>query len=124
VHCLEAFGGRVVVRLFARTNDIVFPVAAGRRYAILYGDPGLQRPAYDLAARLAHERWRAGRADLGPLIRLEPLGPAPAAVGPAEPVLPRLVTSLFTGAVSVLACFALRLLRKGNPGGGGGEGGP
>ncbi|MDB5095033.1 MAG: hypothetical protein JWO85_3134 [Candidatus Eremiobacteraeota bacterium] len=114
----------VVVRLFARTNDIVFPVAAGRTYALLYGDPGLQRPAYDLAARLAHERWRAQRAELGPLVRREPVAPPPGAVAPAEPVLPRLVTPLFTGAVSVLAGFALRLLRKGNPGGGGGEGGP
>jgi Protein of unknown function (DUF3999) len=42
----------------------------------------------------------------------------------AEPVPGWAVASLFTGAVCWLAAFTLRLLRKGNPDGDGGEGGP
>jgi Protein of unknown function (DUF3999) len=108
------------VTLYARAHEIVFPVLRGRRYALTFGDPALTAPAYDLPARLQHERWRADVASAGRVVALRPRrsgapGLAPPARAPAAAESSQgpawLVPVAFGGAVVLLAAFALRLTR-------------
>ncbi|MEA2687396.1 MAG: hypothetical protein QOD51_3 [Candidatus Eremiobacteraeota bacterium] len=109
------------VTVFVQAHDVVFPVVRGRRYALTFGDPELDAPAYDLPARLSHERWRADTASVGRVVELRrrtprelantarPLAAAPVAAPSAAPAW--LAPVAFGVAVVVLALFALRLTR-------------
>jgi hypothetical protein len=109
------------VTLFVRAHDVVFPVVRGRRYALTFGDPALDAPAYDLPARLSHERWRAETASVGRVVELrrrtpDELANAARPLAPAPPSSPSnapawLAPVAFGAAVVVLALFALRLTR-------------
>ena len=95
----------VQVMLLACPHELIFRVRAGRRYAIVFANPTLDGPAYDLGARLAHTDWRAGRAPLGSIVFLRPT----AATGPRIPGW--LASAAFGAAILVLALFAVRLIR-------------
>ena len=107
------------VALLVQPRDVVFPVVRTRRYRLTFGDPLAGAPSYDLRERLGHERWRAERGSTGPVVALAGSERAAAdalagrTVPPASPAaLPGWLTPLaFTGAIVVLAAFALRLAR-------------
>jgi hypothetical protein len=52
--------------LLAIPHELVFDVAPGRRYRLLSGNAAAPPPSYDLGVRLAHARWSASTASLGP----------------------------------------------------------
>lgn len=109
-----------VVLLVAR-HEIVFPVERTRRYALTFGDPNLDPPAYDLGERLTHERWRAQRASAGPLVAARHGGAGTGGMrgipgehehdSPAHVVAP----VAFAAAVVVLAALAVQLVRSAGP---------
>ena len=106
--------GRRPGRLLARAHELVFPVRPGRRYALVFGRPTLDGPAYDLDERLAHDDWHAGDAGARPGRRAPP-GPA-AAPEPQRAALPGwLLTTAFGATIVLLAGFALRLVRSTAP---------
>jgi hypothetical protein len=118
----------VRISLLIRPKDVVFPVVRPHRYRLTFGDPNTDAPTYDLRERLRHEQWRADRGSAGPIVVLGarrrgarvPAGTF--ARTPSPPALPGWLTSLaFTGAIVVLAAFALRLARA--PDAAGPEGG-
>jgi hypothetical protein len=51
-------------------REIVFRAEPGRHYRLLWGNPHVQPPLYDLPAILAHERWTAIPATLGRTFRV------------------------------------------------------
>jgi hypothetical protein len=78
--------------LLATPHTIVF--AAGGTRRLLSGNPQAHAPTYDLAARLAHEDWRADDATTGP-----PSG----AVGSSKPFPFGDRSALLTGALLAVA---------------------
>src|SRR6202011_5157067 len=104
------------ISLLVQPRDVVFPVVRGRRYRLTFGDPLADAPGYDLRERLGHERWHAERGTAGPVGALrsrwatDALAPRlPARAVPAPAAVPGWLTPLaFTGAIVVLAAFALR----------------
>jgi hypothetical protein len=104
----------VRVSLLARAHELVFPVRPGRRYALVFGRPTLDGPAYDLDERLAHDDWHADDARLGPIGALRPA--APVAPKPRRAALPGwLPATAFGATIVLLAGFALRLVRSAAP---------
>lgn len=95
--------------LLVRPHAIVFSGGGSRR--LLSGNPNAAAPTYDLAARLAHERWSAADASTGkPVANAGYRDPRP--VGERYPWLP---TGALLACALALGLIALRSIPRGIP---------
>lgn len=109
--------------LMMRPRAIVFEAESQRRYHLAFSNPDAAQPRFDLAERLAHQRWRAGtgeitsvvQASAGPIASVAPLRRPPAGNLPQPTRADALATAILVDACRVLAvvlgAVAVRALR-------------
>lgn len=97
--------------LLRRGRAVVFTAVPGVAYRLLSGNDAAAAPAYDLAAELAHEPWRAAAAGTAATV---PNG----SFRDARPITERapwLVTAALVAVAAVLGALALQTVRATRP---------